>query len=93
MAEITWSNDAILDLQRIFNSLVEGSPAYAEKLVYSVYNRVLILAQHPRLGRVVPEWEHPDFREGLYRPYRIIYEIRDHEIIIHAVIHGRRLLD
>ena len=35
-------------------------------------------------------WGISDFREIFFKPYRIIYEIKDKAVFIHAVLDGRR---
>ena len=37
---------------------------------------------------MVPEYEAPDLREVIERPYRIIYRIKEEDIDILAVVHG-----
>ena len=46
----------------------------------------------PRSGRMVPEYEAPDIREVIERPYRIIYRIKADQIDILDVVHGAQLL-
>ena len=50
------------------------------------------IAVFPRSGRMVPEYEAPDIREVIERPYRIIYRIKADQIDILAVVHGAQLL-
>ena len=50
------------------------------------------IATFPRSGRMVPEYEAPDIREVIERPYRIIYRIKTDQIDILAVVHGAQLL-
>ena len=50
------------------------------------------IAAFPRSGRMVPEYEAPDIREVIERPYRIIYRIKTDQIDILAVVHGAQLL-
>jgi toxin ParE1/3/4 len=35
-------------------------------------------------------WGVFDFREVFFKPYRILYEIREKTVFIHAVLDGRR---
>lgn len=52
-----------------------------------------MLAQFPRAGRKVPEFDDENGREVIVYSYRIIYRLQqDDEIVIAAVIHGKRLL-
>ena len=50
------------------------------------------IASFPLSGRMVPEYEAPDVREVIERPYRIIYRIKPDQIDILAVVHGARML-
>ena len=50
------------------------------------------IAAFPRSGRMVPEYEAPDIREVIERPYRIIYRIKADQIDILALVHGAQLL-
>ena len=50
------------------------------------------IAAFPQSRRMVPEYEAPDIREVIERPYRIIYRIRTDQIDILAVVHGAQLL-
>ena len=50
------------------------------------------IAAFPRSGRMVPEYEAPDIREVIERPYRIIYRIKTDQIDILAVVHSAQLL-
>lgn len=51
-----------------------------------------MLSRFPRSGRKVPEFDDDDTRELLAYSYRIIYRIEENEVMISAVIHGRRVL-
>ena len=48
-----------------------------------------MLAQFPRLGRKVPEFDDENVRELIVYSYRIIYRLQG-DVIIAAVIHGKR---
>ena len=50
------------------------------------------IASLPLSGRMVPEYEAPDVREVIERPYRIIYRIKPDQIDILAVVHGAQTL-
>ncbi len=44
----------------------------------------------PRIGRVVPELGNEDIRELSLYSYRILYEIKNQDVFVLAVIHKRR---
>lgn len=51
-----------------------------------------MLARFPRSGRKVPEFDDENIRELLAYSYRIIYRVDEDEVLISAVIHGKRIL-
>jgi toxin ParE1/3/4 len=51
------------------------SPARATLFVDSIFRQLDLLRRHPRLGRVVPEFNIEVLRELLFRQYRLIYRI------------------
>lgn len=50
------------------------------------------MAQFPRLGRRVPEFEDENVRELIVYSYRIIYQLQNNEAEIAAVVHAKRVL-
>jgi toxin ParE1/3/4 len=50
------------------------------------------IAMFPQSGRVVPEYDAPEIREVIERPYRIIYCIREEQIDVLAVVHSAQRL-
>ena len=61
-------------------------------MVDRLTNRSEQIASFPLSGRVVPEYEAPDVREVIERPYRIIYRIKPDQIDILAVVHSAQML-
>jgi len=64
----------------------------AESFGYRLMARVDLLAQHPEMGRVVPEEQQANTRELVLHPYRIIYRVlpEDHVIAVACIWHGAR---
>jgi plasmid stabilization system protein ParE len=50
------------------------------------------IAAFPQSGRMVPEYQAPDIREVIERPYRIIYRIKPEQVDILAVMHSAQVL-
>jgi plasmid stabilization system protein ParE len=50
------------------------------------------LANFPRAGRKVPEFDDENIRELIVYSYRIIYRLEGDAAVIAAIIHGKRLL-
>jgi len=89
---IVWARRAVQDLEAIASYIAQDSPAYANNVVRSVVNQTKTLANFPRAGRKVPEFDDEDIREVFAYSYRIIYQLQQDEILIAAVIHGKRIL-
>ena len=89
---IAWSQRALQDLETIASYIAQDSPAYAATVVKTIVNQVKTLANFPRAGRKVPEFDDESIREVFAYSYRIIYRLQQDEILIAAVIHGKRIL-
>lgn len=93
MAKITWSNLALEDLRAIHDYVAQDSAMYAERLIDRIIERVDVLETHPRIGRVVPEFNLDNIRELVEGSYRIIYRIEAEDRIgIARIHHSARLL-
>jgi addiction module RelE/StbE family toxin len=89
---IVWSPRAVHDLQAITNYIAADSPAYAAAVMKKIVHQARTLAEFPHAGRKVPEFDDESIREFVVYSYRVIYRVQPDEIIIAAVIHGRRIL-
>ncbi len=90
---VTWSHRALADLEGIAAYIAADSPAYAKAVVRRVVSSTRTLARFPRSGRVVPEFGSDDIRELFAYSYRIIYRLQDEEVLVAAIVHGKRILD
>jgi toxin ParE1/3/4 len=68
------------------------SPTYAGIVVKKVVTQTQTLANFPRAGRKVPEFDDDAIRELIVYSYRIIYRLQEEAVVIAAVIHGKRIL-
>lgn len=89
---VVWSRRAVEDLEAIAEYIAQDSPAYAAGVVRTIINQAKTLSRFPRSGRKVPEFNDDNIRELLAYSYRVIYRIQDEEVLIAAVIHGKRLV-
>ncbi len=82
------------DLYSIYRYVANNdSPGKAEHLLDNIEKTITSLESMPGRGHHPPElqrWGILDFREVFFKPYRIIYEIKDKSVFIHAVLDGRR---
>ena len=61
--------------------LAQYSPARAGLFIDNVFRQLDLLKQHPRLGRVGPEFGQETIRELLLRQHRLIYRLVSEERI------------
>ncbi|MEK6690719.1 MAG: type II toxin-antitoxin system RelE/ParE family toxin [Nitrospirota bacterium] len=82
------------DLYSIYRYVANNdSSAKANHLFDNIEKAMSSLEAMPSRGNYPPElqrWGIFDFREIFFKPYRIIYEIRNKTVFIHAVLDGRR---
>ena len=93
MEEIIWLIDAQNDLIEIYNYISKDSLYYAKKTVYEIIKKVENLYYFPYIGRKNITYKHEDFREIIYKSYKIIYEIDSSIIYIHRIWHSARLIN
>lgn len=90
MPEVRWSQGALGDLDAIGEYFERTSRQYARSIVARLYATPEVLADHPLLGRVVPELEIDHIREIVREGYRVVYVISGDLIEVLAVLHGRQ---
>ncbi len=90
--QVIWAPSARLDLKELASYIAESRPNAAAHFVRQVFQTVEHLADFPKSGRVVPEFDDPNIREVIRRPCRIVYRIKARERIIEIarVWHGAR---
>jgi len=89
---IAWSRRALQDVEGIAEHIAADSPTYAGIVVKKIMSQTRMLAQFPCAGRKVPEFDDENIRELIVYSYRIIYRLQEDEVVIAAVIHGKRIL-
>ena len=92
MTPISWSPQALRDVESIREYIAQDSPRYAELVVHRIIASVERLRAFPESGRVVPERGDPEIREVIVRPFRVVYRHRDGVIEIATVFRASRLL-
>jgi toxin ParE1/3/4 len=70
----------------------EGVPEVGDRLVAEIFERVDALADHPDLGRIVPEFGQPFLRELIHPPFRIVYRRDPPRVRILRVWRSERLM-
>ncbi len=90
---VRWSPEALEDIESIAEYIARDSAFYAKAVVAKLLGAARSLPEAPRIGRMVPELDNPNIRERLIYSYRMVYRISDDELLIIAVMHGKRLLE
>jgi toxin ParE1/3/4 len=75
MGKITWTEKASRNLHDIYEYISRDSEIYAARFVKSLIKSPKRLKDMPYSGRIVPEFENENFREVIYRNYRIVYRL------------------
>jgi addiction module RelE/StbE family toxin len=87
---VFWTDAALNQLEAIRDYLAQTSPDYSRRIVERLVNRSERIADFPRSGRMVPEYEIDEVRQVMEASYRIIYLIKENQIEVLAVIHTSR---
>ena len=90
--DVVWSPNAERDLDEIAAYISNDSRNYAASFVTRVLRVCKQLRLFPQSGRTVPEFNDSALRERVIMQYRLIYRFRGNDVLILALLHGRRLL-
>lgn len=91
--EVEWSPEAEEDLNSIAEYIARDSEYYARAVVTEILSVSRKVREFPMAGRIVPEIGNDRVRERFIYSYRLVYKIESHQILIVAVVHGKRLLE
>ena len=90
---ISFTETALRDLEEVRAWYEEqGVPEVGRRFVGEIFQRVEALADHPDLGRIVPEFDQPFLREFIHSPFRIVYRRDLKKVSIVRVWRSDRLL-
>ncbi len=90
------TRDAKNDLMEIIDYIANDKKDLSKSIYHKLKNKALTLSNMPLKGRIVPElkiFSIDIYREIIENPWRIIYRVQDKEVIILAVIDGRRNIE
>lgn len=91
--EIIWTRQALEMVNEFVDYIARDDYQTAERWALELMQKTDKLADHPRLGRIVPEYNEETLREIIAGNYRIAYRIKEEAIYIEAVWHVRQLPD
>jgi plasmid stabilization system protein ParE len=93
VVDLRFAESALGDLRAIQDWYLEqGVPAVGNRLVGEIFDLVESLSEHPRIGRVVPEFELDWLRELIHPPFRIVYRLDEPIVRVLRVWRSERLL-
>ena len=92
MARLTWTEPALLDLDKIAEYIALDDPLAASRYVQKVFDRVERLEAHPQSGKRPPELTRSPYREVVVPPCRIFYRVEGDAVFILYVMRAERLL-
>ncbi len=87
---VKWSLPAQLQLKHIYDYVALESTYYAKKVSEDIILKSMMLKDFPGMGRIVPEVNQEVIRELIVYSYRLIYQIRQSDVEILALIHSRQ---
>lgn len=92
-AAVSFALSALSDLESVLAWYADrGVPEVGHRLVTELVAQAEMLAVHPEIGRIVPEFDVPGLRELLHPPFRIVYRHDHGRIRIVRVWRSERLL-
>jgi plasmid stabilization system protein ParE len=90
---ISFAESALRDLEEVQARYAEqGVHDVGARLVEEVFQRAQALADHPDMGRVLPEFDQPFLRELIHPPFRIVYRRDPRRVRVVRVWRSERLL-
>lgn len=90
MTEVTWSPQALRDLEGIRAYIALDSAQYADLTVRRIVAAVDRLQEFPESGRIVPERNTPEIREVIVGRFRVVYRYKPGTVEIATVFRGSR---
>ena len=92
MAQIIWTEPALLDIDAVAEYIALDKPSAANNFVKNVFSTVDRLEQFPESGRKPPEFKKSRYREIIVDPCRVFYRIEKEKIYILYVMRSERQL-
>jgi toxin ParE1/3/4 len=74
---VVLSPKAVGDLESIIRYIALNNPEAAWKVGQNLLNKTKELSQFPSKGQKVLEFNSPDIRQVILKPYRIVYRIEE----------------
>ncbi len=92
MVNIKFKIDAKEDLSQINEYISKDSIYYANKTTEEIIEKIKYLLIFPYMGRKTPEFNNVNYRELIYKSYRIFYKVNSNVYILKIFHHSRDIL-
>jgi toxin ParE1/3/4 len=92
LAQIIWTEPALLDLNEIAEYIALDKPSAASYLVQTVFTKTERLEEFPESGRKPPELKKSRYKEIIVNPCRIFYRIEKDKVYILYVMRSEKKL-
>ena len=93
MVNIKLELDAREDMRQIEEYISKDSVYYANKTIEEIVEKTKYLSMFPYMGRKIPEFNNTNFRELIYKSYRILYRFNSNVYILKIFHHSRDILN
>lgn len=93
MVNINIEIEAKADLKQIQEYISKDSIYYANKTINEIINKTEYLLMFPYMERKIPEFDNTNFRELIYKSYRILYKVNSNIYILNVFHHSRDFLN
>ena len=84
------TQEAIADLDGIWDYIARDSPTAADRLLDNLDERFLLLSENPEIGERQPGLRDGAYRRFTYQNYVIYYRPLDDGIVLVRILHGAR---
>ncbi len=92
--QVLLTEDAEHDLEELYEYIAaHDSPAKADYVLDSIEKKLNDLLQFPERGSIPSELDEfgiREYRQVLFKPYRIIYRLIDDNVYVYLIVDGRR---
>lgn len=90
--KIIWSPLAVEQVRDIATYIALDKPSVAVQWAEKIFNSVEQLSEFPNSGRIVPEINRNEIREIVNGNYRVIYKLKEKDILVLVVKSYRQIL-
>jgi plasmid stabilization system protein ParE len=90
--QVILAPEALSDLENIVFHIARHDADAARRLGNQLLDVAEALTRFPKRGRVVPEFARPDWREVIFRSFRVIYRVNEskRQIQVSRIWHASR---